>query len=454
MLKEITENRDINVDYKNNTLIYYIANKSTKTNEYKGNIANSKIKTKIEPTNAEDWCNPIIESIGGNTDIQRLNLSIKKNNLSSVRDCKIKLINTDKTSDIYLHVIQEAVKIEYNYYVYNPNKNANNKFIISDSYIIQLTNDFTYNNTFNHENDINWYKNNTDPNGFRKLGAYDGNDEFIVLPVFTSNQTRNDDYFNINNVEFTGSIKYYLNNTTDDLGDKNISELFKLDKLTIKQGNNNVEGFFVNIKTQSFAFPVNNNKIQNPNGEECYLKCKINNGEDLSTLDIRLNIIYPYDYPYISINFTQAITAGRLLFNTAEYINNLSVIVTDFMPSSKNDFNTSDPNKLVKKIKFVNWESGDNLILNGWNSEDSLKTFNYNLEDVLNMSLENIKQNYQGKLLYTFLIKYSNSTSAQSNNIDVNNMTSFALTLRLSITRRQIIIDTMPPLSIEFTYPN
>ena len=70
------------------------------------------------------------------------------------------------------------------------------------------------------------------------------------------------------------------------------------------------------------------------------------------------------------------------------------------------------------------------------------------------MSLENIKQNYQGKLLYTFLIKYSNSTSAQSNNIDVNNMTSFALTLRLSITRRQIIIDTMPPLSIEFTYPN
>lgn len=105
MLKEITENRDINVDYKNNTLIYYIANKSTKTNEYKGNIANSKIKTKIEPTNAEDWCNPIIESIGGNTDIQRLNLSIKKNNLSSVRDCKIKLINTDKTSDIYLHII-------------------------------------------------------------------------------------------------------------------------------------------------------------------------------------------------------------------------------------------------------------------------------------------------------------------------------------------------------------
>lgn len=454
MLKEITENRDINVDYKNNTLIYYIANKSTKTNEYKGNIANSKIKTKITPSNAEDWCKPIIESIGGNTDIQRLNLSIKKNNLSSVRDCKIELINTDKTSDIYLHVIQEAVKIEYNYYVYNPNKNANNKFVISDSYIIQLTNDFTYNNTFNHENDINWYKNNTDPNGFRKLGAYNGNDEFIVLPVFTSNQTRNDDYFNINNVEFTGSIKYYLNDTTDDLGDKNISELFKLDNLTIKQGNNNVEGFFVNIKTQSFAFPVNNNKIQNPNGEECYLKCKINNGDDSSTLDIRLNIIYPYDYPYISVNFTNYINAEKLEFETMDFINNLSVIVTNFFVPSKNYFNTSEPNKLVKKIKFINWAKGDEFLLNEWKSEDSLKTFNYNLETALdNMSLENIKQTYQGKLLYTYLIKYGNSTSAQSNNIDVDNMASFAQTLILNITRRQIIIKDITPLSIQFTYP-
>ena len=69
------------------------------------------------------------------------------------------------------------------------------------------------------------------------------------------------------------------------------------------------------------------------------------------------------------------------------------------------------------------------------------------------MSLENIKQNYQGKLLYTFLIKYDNSVYAQSNNINVNNMVNYALTLRLSITRRQIIIDTMPSLPIEFTYP-
>lgn len=448
--QEIEENKDISVNFQKNTKILYVANKSTRTQEYVGNIEKSEINTVIEPATTT-WCTTSITPIVLNQDIQTLTITIEKNPISKPRTCKISLINTDLSSDVYLNIIQEAAQIEYNYYVYNPTINTNNKFNVSDSYIIQLTNNYNNNpyNPFVHDN--GWYKINTDPNGFRKLGGYDG-DEYKVLPVFTSNQTRDDDYFNVNNVEFTGTMKYYLNDTTDDLGDKNISELFKLDKLVITQGNNNIEGFCVNMKTQIYNFPVNNNKTQNPNGEECYLKCKINNGDDSSTLDIRLNIIYPYDYPYIRVEFTNDITTGRNIFQNADYINKLSIIVTDYVVTDKTEFNNTDPNKFIKKIKFVNWENGDDVILNNWNKEDSLRIFTYNLTDVFNMSLEEIKQTFNGKTVYTYLIKYNNSNNASSNNINYENIVNFAPVFSLNISRRQISINSIQKLTPQFAY--